>query len=137
MKNFELDNFMIVRDGFKNLYIVLKGETHQWMIVRDLNELEQKECDDDCLGCFEWSDFNEDLVHKENLTFSITEVYESLSIKPPFDLCVNDLFEEYKPKLLWKREPSLISHSVLRTFKTAEDMSNYLDNFVPPYIIVD
>ena len=144
MKKADLKNFMIVCNGLDEMFIVFKGKTDEWLMVRDLDEFEEEEYyeeyGDDAeptLSSYESEEFNDDLVHVDKPPFSIIEVYDTLPIEPPFNLCVKELYEKYKPKLLWKREPSTLSISKLQSFKTTEEMKSYIDSIVPPYLTVE
>lgn len=144
MKKTDLKNFMIVCNGLEEMFIVFKGNTDEWVIVRDLDESEQEEYYEEfgedaepALSSYESEEFDDNLVYRGKSPFSITEVYDTLPIEPPFDLLVKELYEKYKPKLLWKREPSPLSISKLQSFKTKEEMKSYIDSIVPPYLTVE
>lgn len=141
MKSTDLKNFMIVVTGLDEMFLVIKGEkykSNEWIIIRDLDDTEQDLCnvEEEGMRMFESDDFDNDLVCKDSKPASIVEVYDSLPIKVPFNVDVKRLFNEHKPRLLWKREPSPLSKSKMCACKTEEDLKDYIDTIVPPYIIV-
>lgn len=126
MKKKDLRNFMIVRNGLENLFIVFKGKTDEWIMVRDAEE---------SIESFESFDFDDNLVYKDK-PLSIIEIYEAVPIEVPFDLCIQKIYEQYKPKLLWKREASPVSKKKLENIPKNKLM-DYFSNIVPPYLITE
>lgn len=139
MKKRDLKNLMVVCNGIEEMFVVIKGEADEWILLRDLDESEQDKnnCEEDGLRAFESIDFNDDLVCVCDKPLSIIQVYDSLSIELPFELSVKELFEKHKPKLLWEREPSILSMSKIRSFNTNEAKLEYINSFVPPYFLVE
>lgn len=139
MKKMDLKNFMVVCNGVEEMFLVIKGEDDEWILLRDLNESEQDKnnCGEVGAMAFESIDFNDDLVCVHDKPSSIIEVYDSLPVELPFNLAVKELFEKYKPQLLWKREPSVLSMSKIRSFKKSEEKLKYINSFVPPYFVVE
>ena len=142
MNKNDLRNFMIVRNGLDELFLVAANdETHKGLCFRDYNEEEQiemgEEWDGESIPCFDLDELDDNLVYIDKPPMSIVEVYDVLPIEPPFNLEVEKLFNEYKPKLLWEREPSPLSKSKMCACKTEEDLRSCIGTIVPPYIIVE
>lgn len=142
MKSADLKNFMIVVTGLDEMFLVIKGtkyKSDEWIIIRDLDDTEQDLCnvEEEGMRMFKSDDFNDDLVCTYNKPASIVKIYDSLPIEVPFDVDIKGLFNEHKPKLLWKREPSILSVSKLYSFKTDEEKWKYVTSLVPPYYTVD
>ena len=142
MKSKDLKNFMVVVNGLGEMFLVIKGEewhSDEWMIIRDLDEDELELCNvvEEGMRMFESEEFDGDLVCTDNKPMSITEVYECLPIEVPFNVDIKGLFNEHKPKLLWKRKPSNLSVSKLYSFKTDEERLEYINSIVPPYYTVE
>lgn len=141
MKKKDLKNFMIVNNGLEEMFLVFKSEEYndEWIIIRDLDESEQDlcNCEEEGLRAFESIDFDDNLVCTYNKPASIVEVYDSLPIEAPFTMAVKELFNEYKPELLWKRKPTNLSASKLYHFETDKEKFEYLNSLVPPYFITE
>jgi len=143
MNKNDLRNFMIIRNGLDELYLVtVNDETHKGLCIRDWSQEEwdemiEEEGNEDILPSFDLDELDDNLVYTDEVPMSIVEVYDVLPIEPPFNLEVEKLFNEYKPKLLWKRKPSILSKSVLSSFNTNKEVIAYFSNIVPPYIIVE
>lgn len=82
-------------------------------------------------------EFNDDLININDPIASIIGVYNSIPLQLPFVLNVEDLYDKYKPELVWEREPSVISKSKLESFSSNEDVMAYINGIVPPYRIVE
>lgn len=141
MNKNNLKNFMMVRDGLDNLFLVMiNDKVNKRVMVRNYNEEEEANATDkeleEMLPMYEFDEFDDNLINIEKPVWSIVEVYNSLPIKMPFELNVEEMFNHYKPKLLWKREASPLSMSELKSFKTKKEQRNYVESIVPPYIIV-
>lgn len=140
MKKADLKKFMIVRNGYGNLFILLSYNNNEWAIGRGLTDEEYESgLYDDCyvpIG-YEHYEFNDDLVHVEDPIASITKIYDSIPVKFPFELDVESLYDKYKPKLLWEREPTPVSLDKLNGFQSNKEVLEYIGTIVPPYIIVE
>lgn len=137
MKKYDLKNFMIVRSGIDDeLYLLFKSEKGG-VIVRPPTDDEYdkyKECDEETENDVVWydlDDFNDDLVYTEFVPCSIVEVYDSIPEQNNFILDVEELFNKFNPKLLWKRKPSNLSISRLEN-----EGIEYLNSVIPPYFTV-
>lgn len=91
---------------------------------------------DNKLEGFSLDDFDENLVHRKEKPYSISKVYEAVNLTFPFELNVEDIFNEQNPKLLWKREATPVSKRVLEHMDKKQ-MQKYLSNIVYPCIIVE
>ena len=141
MNKNDLRNFMIVRDGLDMLFLVIMNdETHKGLVTRNYTEDEQNDMTEEelneTLPLYELDEFDNNFVHIEKPVWSIVEVYDCLPIEPPFNLDVEELFNKYQTKLLWKRDASPLSLSKLKSFGTEEEQKNYIESIVPPYIVV-
>lgn len=138
----DLRNFMMVRDGLDKLFLVMiNDETHKGIMARNYNEEEEANATDEeleeMLPMYEMDEFDDNLVNIEKPIWSIVEVYDVLPIEFPFELIVEELFDKYKPKLLWKRKASPLSLGRMKSFETVEEQRAYVESIVPPYIIVE
>lgn len=145
MKKSDLKNCMIVRNGYGELFLLLKNkcDNNYWVIVSSSIDEEYGSCwydEDDSPIEFEADDFDDYLVNIEDPISSIIEVYEPIPIKFPLVLGVDslyDLYDKYKPELVWEREPSIVSKSKLESFSSNKEAMEYIDSIVPPYLIVE
>lgn len=137
MKKSDLKNFMIVRTGDTDyMSLLMELNDGDWMIIRSPSEEEWDLYDEAPIGLM-GNEFNDELIYINDPALSIIEVYDSIPLTCPFDLIVEELYDEYKPKLLWKREPSKLSKSKLEGFATKEEFMSYVSSLVPPYFIVE
>ncbi len=120
MTKSDIKDYMIVETGYdEEKFIVLSGT-----LV------------DDELNGFSLDEFDENLINLSDKPHSISKVYEAVDLKFPFELNIKQIFNEQKPKLLWKRNPIPISKRFLEKMKQSE-LQKYLANIVYPCIIVE
>lgn len=137
MKKSDMKSYMIVINGYGNMLLLLesKGIDNDWFVVGTPTE---EELDEDISAVFyKEREFNDDLININDPIASITDVYDSIPLQFPFVLNVEDLYDKYKPELVWEREPSVISKSKLESFSSNKDVMTYISSIVPPYRIVE
>lgn len=137
MKKSDMKSYMIVINGYGDMVLLLesKGIDNDWFVVGTPTE---EELDEDISAVFyKEREFNDDLININDPIASITDVYDSIPLQFPFVLNVEDLYDKYKPELVWEREPSVISKSKLESFSSNKDVMTYISSIVPPYRIVE
>lgn len=137
MKKSDMKSYMIVINGYGDMLLLLKGKDidNDWFVVGTPTE---EELDEDISAVFyKEREFNDDLININDPIASITDVYDSIPLQFPFVLNVEDLYDKYKPELVWEREPSVISKSKLESFSSNKDVMTYISSIVPPYRIVE
>lgn len=137
MKKSDMKNYMIVYNGYGDMLLLLKDNhiDNDWFVVGTPIE---EELDEDMSAVFyKEREFNDDLININDPIASIVGVYNSVPLKLPFVLNVEDLYDKYKPELVWEREPSVVSKSKLESFSSNEDVMAYINGIVPPYRIVE
>lgn len=137
MKKSDMKSYMIVINGYGDMLLLLEGKDidNDWFVVGAPTE---EELDEDISAVFyKEREFNDDLININDPIASITDVYDSIPLQFPFVLNVEDLYDKYKPELVWEREPSVISKSKLESFSSNKDVMTYISSIVPPYRIVE
>lgn len=137
MKKSDMKNHMIVYNGYGDMLLLLEDNhiDNDWFVVGTPIE---EELDEDMSAVFyKEQEFNDDLINIEDPIASIVGVYNSIPLQFPFVLNVEDLYDKYKPELVWEREPSVVSKSKLESFSSNEDAMAYVNGIVPPYRIVE
>lgn len=137
MKKSDMKNYMIVVNGYGDMLLLLEGKDidNDWFVVGTPTE---EELDEDMSAVFyKEREFNDDLININDPIASITDVYDSIPLQFPFVLNVENLYDKYKPELVWEREPSVISKSKLESFSSNKDVMTYISSIVPPYRIVE
>lgn len=137
MKKSDMKNHMIVYNGYGDMLLLLEDNhiDNDWFVVGTPIE---EELDEDMSAVFyKEREFNDDLININDPIASIIGVYNSIPLQLPFVLNVEDLYDKYKPELVWEREPSVISKSKLEGFSSNEDVMAYINGIVPPYRIVE
>nr|DAF70842.1 MAG TPA: hypothetical protein [Caudoviricetes sp.] len=137
MKKSDMKSYMIVINGYGDMLLLLEGKDidNDWFVVGTPTE---EELDEDISAVFyKEREFNDDLININDPIASITDVYDSIPLQFPFVLNVEDLYDKYKPELVWEREPSVISKSKLESFSSNKDVMTYISSIVPPYRIVE
>lgn len=120
LKKSDLKDFMIVETGYENeKLIVMTGK-----VV------------DDELNGYSLDDFTDELVNKIHKPQSISKVYEPVSLSYPFELNIEKIFEEQKPKIIWEREPTKVSKKLLNNM-SKKQMEKYIQGIIYPCVIVD
>lgn len=139
MKKSDLKQFMLVQTGYNSdFYIVLEDKNEDFFLFRTPTEKELEEDENADPDVFLSCEFDDNLVCIEYKEHSIVSVYDSIPVDFPLKIySVEDLYNKYKPTLLWKRECSPISISKIKSFKDDEDRMNYINSIVPPYIAVE
>lgn len=137
MKKSDMKSYMIVVNGYGDMLLLLecKGIDNDWFVVGTPTEEELDE--DRSVVFYKEREFNDDLININDPIASIIGVYNSIPLQFPFVLNVKDLYDKYKPELVWEREPSVISKSKLESFSSNEDVMAYINGIVPPYRIVE
>lgn len=137
MKKSDMKNYMIVYNGYGDMLLLLEDNhiDNDWFVVGTPIE---EELDEDMSAVFyKEREFNDDLINISDPIASIIGVYNSIPLQLPFVLNVEDLYDKYKPELVWEREPSVVSKSKLESFSSNEDVMAYINGIVPPYRIVE
>lgn len=137
MKKSDMKNHMIVYNGYGDMLLLLEDNhiDNDWFVVGTPIE---EELDEDMSAVFyKEREFNDDLININDPIASIIGVYNSIPLQLPFVLNVEDLYDKYKPELVWEREPSVVSKSKLESFSSNEDAMAYINGIVPPYRIVE
>lgn len=137
MKKSDMKNHMIVYNGYGDMLLLLEDNhiDNDWFVVGTPIE---EELDEDMSAVFyKEREFNDDLININDPIASIIGVYNSIPLQLPFVLNVEDLYDKYKPELVWEREPSVVSKSKLEIFSSNEDAMAYINGIVPPYRIVE
>lgn len=137
MKKSDMKSYMIVINGYGDMLLLLEGKDidNDWFVVGTPTE---EELDEDISAVFyKEREFNDDLININDPIASITDVYDSIPLQFPFVLNVEDLYDKYKPELVWEREPSVISKSKLESLSSNKDVMTYISSIVPPYRIVE
>lgn len=137
MKKSDMKNYMIVYNGYGDMLLLLEDNhiDNDWFVVSTPIE---EELDEDMSAVFyKEREFNDDLINISDPIASIIGVYNSIPLQLPFVLNVEDLYDKYKPELVWEREPSVVSKSKLESFSSNEDVMAYINGIVPPYRIVE
>lgn len=137
MKKSDMKSYMIVINGYGDMLLLLEGKDidNDLFVVGTPTE---EELDEDISAVFyKEREFNDDLININDPIASITDVYDSIPLQFPFVLNVEDLYDKYKPELVWEREPSVISKSKLESFSSNKDVMTYISSIVPPYRIVE
>lgn len=137
MKKSDMKSYMIVVNGYGDMLLLLESKDidNDWFVVGTPTE---EELDEDIrVAFYKGREFNDDLININDPIASITYVYDSIPLQFPFVLNVEDLYDKYKPELVWEREPSVISKSKLESFSSNKDVMAYINSIVPPYRIVE
>jgi hypothetical protein len=137
MKKSDMKSYMIVVNGYGDMLLLLEDKDidNDWFVVGTPTE---EELDEDISAVFyKEREFNDNLININDPIASITDVYDSIPLQFPFVLNVEDLYDKYKPELVWEREPSVISKSKLESFSSNKDVMTYISSIVPPYRIVE
>lgn len=137
MKKSDMKNYMIVYNGYGDMLLLLEDNhiDNDWFVVGTPIE---EELDEDMSAVFyKEREFNDDLINISDPIASIIGVYNSIPLQLPFVLNVEDLYDKYKPELVWEREPSVVSKSKLESLSSNEDVMAYINGIVPPYRIVE
>lgn len=98
----------MTKSDIKEYMIVEIGRDSEKMIVLSGTLV------DDELNGFSLDEFDENLINISSKTDSISKVYAAVDLKFPFELNIKQIFDEQKPKLLWKRNPTPISKRALK-----------------------
>ena len=121
MKKSDIKDYMIVETGFDaKKYLVIKGK-----LVDD--NLEGFSLDDD---------FDDYLINNENKQYSISKVYEPVELLLPFEMNINKIFMDQKPKAIWERQPTSLNKKILSRMKKSE-VQKYIMGLVYPCVIVE
>lgn len=121
MKKNDIKDYMIVETGYDDKkYLVIKGKLID-------NNLEGFSLEDD---------FNEELINDKNKPYSISRVYEPVELELPFELDIEKIFKDQKPKTIWKRKPTPLSKTALNGMKKSE-IQKYIMGLVYPCVIVE
>lgn len=137
MKKSDMKSCMIVVNGYGDMLLLLEDKDidNDWFVVGTPTE---EELDEDISAVFyKEREFNDDLININDPIASIISAYNSIPLQCPFVLNVEDLYDKYKPELVWEREPSVISKSKLESFSSNKDVMAYINSIVPPYRIVE
>lgn len=137
MKKSDMKNNMIVYNGYGDMLLLLEDNhiDNDWFVVG--TPIEEELYEDMSAVFYKEREFNDDLININDPIASIISVYNSIPLQLPFVLNVEDLYDKYKPELVWEREPSVISKSKLESFSSNEDVMAYINGIVPPYRIVE
>ena len=121
MKKNDIKDYMIVETGYDDKkYLVIKGKLID-------NNLEGFSLEDD---------FDESLINDKNKPYSISKVYEPVKLKLPFELDIEKIFKNQKPKIIWERKPTPLSKATLNRVKKSE-VQKYIMDLVYPCVIVE
>lgn len=85
---------------------------------------------------YDLEDFTEDLVHKNFKPVSISKVYEPVKLNVPFELNIEKIFSNQKPKIIWERKPTKLSKRLLSEMDKKQ-RENYMEEITYPVIIVE
>lgn len=119
----DIKEFMIVETGYDDTkYLVMKN-----CLVRNNKKYE--------LEGFELKDFNEDLINISAKPYSISKVYKPVNLTSPFELNVEKIYDEHRPKMLWKRQPTPVSLQYLKSLDESI-VEEYVMNLVYPCVCV-
>lgn len=137
MKKSDMKNNMIVYNGYGDMLLLLEDNhiDNDWFVVG--TPIEEELYEDMSAVFYKEREFNDDLININGPIASIISVYSSIQLQPPFILNVEDLYDKYKPELVWERDPSVVSKSKLESFSSNEDAMAYINGIVPPYRIVE
>lgn len=120
LKKSDLKGWMIIETGYDNeKYLLLAGHLIS-------SKMEGYVLDD----------FTEDLVHKTFKPVSISKVYEPVKLNIPFELNIEKIFSEQKPKIVWERKPTKLSKKLLSEMDKKQ-MEKYMEEIIYPVIIVE
>ena len=120
MKKSDLKVWMIVETGYDNeKYIFMAGK-----LINSKME------------GYELEDFTEDLVHKNFKPVRISKVYEPVKLNVPFELNIEKIFSEQKPKIIWERESTKLSKNLLSEMDKKQ-MEKYMEEITYPCVIVE
>ena len=137
MKKSDMKKYMIVCNGYGDMLLLLEDNhiDNDWFVVG--TPIEEELYEDMSAVFYKEREFNDDLININDPIASIISVYNSIPLQLPFVLNVEDLYDKYKPELVWEREPSVVSKSKLESFSSNEDVMAYINGIVPPYRIVE